>query len=192
MPPSSAPAVRRAGRKKNPTTVPTLGGPRPAQLKEPPKHALGYSRGGFGTKVNLLVTERGVVLGIYVTPGQQHESTAFEPLMRRVLLPRRRGKPYWPSKLAGDRGYSYPHIRRWSRRHHIEPVIPTRKNQPREESFDKVSYRKRNLIERVVGWFKERRALGTRYEKLAVEYVALWMVAMIEKLLQRGRKCPPS
>jgi transposase len=149
---------------------------------------LGYSRGGFGTKVHLLVTDRGVVLGIYVTPGQQHESTAFEPLMRRVLLPRRRGHAYWPAKLAGDKGYSYPHIRRWSRRHRIEPVIPTRKNQPREESFDRASYRKRNRIERVIGHFKECRALGTRHEKLAVEYVALWMVAMIEKLLQRGRK----
>jgi hypothetical protein len=56
--------------------------------------------------VNLLVTDRGVMLGIYVTPGQQHESTAFQPLMRRVLLPRRRGVPYWPAKLAGDKGSS--------------------------------------------------------------------------------------
>jgi hypothetical protein len=40
----------------------------------------------------------------------------------------------------------------------------------------------------VVGWYKERRALGTRYEKLAVNYVALWMVAIIEKLLQRYSK----
>jgi transposase len=171
--------------------VPALGGPRPAQLEEPPEHALGYSRGGFGTKVQLLVTDRGITLGIYVTPGQQHESTAFEPLMRRVLLPRRRGVPYWPAKLAGDKGFSYPHIRRWLRRHQIEPVIPTRKDQPREESFDKASYRKRNLIERVVGWFKECRALGTRYEKLAVDYVTLWMIAMIEKDLQYGRKKPP-
>ena len=183
MPRSFAPAVPRGERKKNPDVVPSLGGPKPAQLKEPPKHALGYSRGGFGTKVNLLVTNRGIVLGIYVTPGQQHESTAFEPLMRRILLPRRRGIPYWPAKLAGDKGYSYPHIRRWLKRHHIEPVIPTRKNQPREETFDKASYRQRNLIERVIGWFKECRALGTRYEKLAVDYVTLWMIAMIEKLL---------
>jgi transposase len=106
--------------------------------------------------------------------------------MRRILLPRRRGQPYWPAKLAGDKGYSYPHIRRWARRRHIAPVIPTRKDQPREEDFDKASYRKRNLIERVVGWYKECRALGTRYEKLAVDYVALWMVAMIEKLLRLG------
>jgi transposase len=141
--------------------------------------------------VHLLVTDRGVVLGIYVTPGQQHESTAFEPLMRRVLLPRRRGQPYWPAKLAADKGYSYPHSRRWARRRHIEPVIPTRKDQARQESCDKASYRKRNLIERVVGHFKECRALGTRYEKLAVDYLALWMVAMIERTLQLGRKGPP-
>jgi transposase len=188
MPPSSAPAGLRAGRRKDPDPIPVLGGPTPAQLEEPPEHALGYSRGGFGTKVHLLVTDRGVVLGIYVTPGQRHESRAFKPLMRRVLVSRRRGVPYWPAKLAGDRGYSYPHIRRWSRQHHIEPVIPTRKDQPREESFDKATYRERNLVERVVGWYKECRALGTRYEKLAVDYVALWMVAMIEKLLRLDPK----
>jgi hypothetical protein len=30
--------------------------------------------------------------------------------------------------------------------------------------------------------------LGTRYEKLAVNYVALWMVAIIEKLLRKHLK----
>ncbi len=175
-----------AGAKQHPIEIPRLAGPYAAQLTEPPEHALGYSRGGFGTKVHLLVTDRGIVLGIYITPGQQHESTGFKPLLQRVLLPRHRGTPFWPDKLAADKGYSYPHIRRWSRRHHIEPVIPTRKNQPPDESFDRASYRKRNQIERIVGHYKELRALGTRYEKLAVDYVALWMVAIIEKLLKLG------
>ena len=97
---------------------------------------------------------------------------------RRVLLPPVPGPALLAPKLAADKGYSYPHIRRWSRRHHIEPVIPTRKDQPREEGFDKATYRKRNLIERVVDWYKECRTLGTRYEKLAVEFVALWMPAI--------------
>src|SRR5438132_8091539 len=140
-----------AGARKDPLVIPALGGPMSAQLKEPSTHALGYSRGGFGTKVHLLVTDRGVILGIYVTPGQQHESTVFKPLLRRVLLRRHRGLPYWPTKLAGDKGYSYPHIRRWARRHGIEPVIPTRSNQPHDPSFDKASYRQRNRVERVVG-----------------------------------------
>lgn len=172
------------GAEKGPTTVPRIGGPKQAQLEEPPGHALGYSRGGFGTKVHLLASGRGVVLGIYVTPGQQHESTAFEPLLRRILVPRRGKLPYWPAKLAADKGYSYPHIRRWLARHHIQAVIPTRKGQPREDTLDRASYRQRNLIERVVGWYKECRSLGTRYEKLAVDYVTLWMIAMIEKLIR--------
>lgn len=153
---------------------------------EPPEHALGYSRGGFGTKVNLLIESHGLPLGIYLTAGQRHECKGFEPLMQRVLLRRRRGQPYWPDKLTGDRGYSYPEIRGWLKRHRIQAVIPTREDQPRDPNFDKATYRRRSLVEQVVGWYKECRALGTRYEKLAVSYVALWMVAMIEKLLKKG------
>ena len=47
------------------------------------------------------------------------------------------------------------------------------------------AYRQRSRIEPVVGWYKECRALGTRYDKLAVNYLALWMVASIEKLLRK-------
>src|SRR5690349_17221625 len=74
MPPSSAPAALPVGRKKNPDEVPILGGPKPAQLIEPSKQALGCSQGGFGTKVNLLASDRGVVLGIHGIPSQRHES----------------------------------------------------------------------------------------------------------------------
>lgn len=162
-----------------------LGGPQAAQLEEPPDHALGRSQGGFGTKVHLLCDSHGIPLGITVTPGQRHESKFFEATLQRLLLPRRSGRARWPRKLAADKGYSYPHIRQWLKRHHIQPVIPTRKDQAREKAFDKASYRRRNIIERAIGWFKECRRLGTRFEKLAVNFVAFWMVAMIEKLLCR-------
>jgi transposase len=91
----------------------------------------------------------------------------------------------WPGRLAGDKGYSYRRIRRWCRLRRIKAVIPTRKNQPRDEDFDKATYRQRNIIERVVGWYKEYRALGTRHEKLAVNYVALWLVAIIDRSLNK-------
>ena len=142
---------------------------------------MGYSRGGFGTKVHLLIEGHGHILAIFLTGGQRHESKFFEKLMERVMLPGR-GKR-WPAKLAGDKGYSYLHIRRWCHKRHIEDVIPTRKDQPRIETFDKATYKKRNLIERVIGWFKECRRLGTRYEKLAVNYLAFWIVACIERYL---------
>lgn len=152
---------------------------------EPPEHALGYSRGGFGTKVHLLIESHGIVVGIYLTGGQRNECKAFAPLMDHLLLTHHRDRPFWPRKMAGDKGYSYPEVRGWLERHKIQAVIPTRSNQPQDPQFDKATYRRRNLIERVVGWFKECRALGTRYEKLAVSYLALWLVAMIDKLLKR-------
>jgi transposase len=75
-------------------------------------------------------------------------------------------------------------VRRWLRRRHIEPVIPTRKDQPRDERFDRAAYRRRNIIERVVGWLKWCRALATRFDELAVNYVALWIIANIQYLLR--------
>src|SRR5947209_14316909 len=105
--------------------------------------------------------------------------------MDQRLFHRCRGQKRWPRCLAGDKGYSYPRIRRWCKRRRVEAVIPTRKNQPRDENFDKQTYKRRNSVERVVGWYKEYRSLGTRYEILAVNYVALWLVAIIDKALHR-------
>jgi hypothetical protein len=153
-------------------------------MQEPPDHALGRSRGGFGTKVHLVGDSRGFIPAISVTAGQAHESKAFEPTRARQLFNRRRGRGRWPDHLAGDKGSSDPRIRRWCRRRRIGAVIPTRKDQPRDEHFDKARDRRRNIIERVIGWYKEYRALGTRHEKLAVNYVALWLIAMIEKSLK--------
>jgi transposase len=158
------------------------------QLQEPQDHALGRSRGGFGTKLHLVCDGNGIVLAVWVTPGQRHESQAFEAVMLRAKRPRLAGRRCWPHQLGGDKGYSYPGIRQWLRRHRIGEVIPTRKDQVRDESFDKAAYRRRSRVEQVIGWYKECRALGTRYEKLAVNYVALWMVAIIEKLLKRYSK----
>jgi transposase len=161
-----------------------LGGPLAAQLQEPPSHALGYSKGGFGTKVHLVVESHGILLGIYVTPGQRHESKFFETVVERVMLPRHRGQRYWPERMGGDKGFSARHIRRWMKQHGIRDVIPTKKNQPCDLGFEKAQYRRRNIVERVVGWYKECRRLATRYDKLAVNYVAFWLVAMMERDLR--------
>jgi transposase len=125
------------------------------------------------------------MLAVWATAGQRHESQAVTIVLLRAKRPRRAGQRRWPRRVGADKGYSYDGLRAWLRRRHIGAVIPTRKNQPPDEFFDREAYRRRNLIERVVGWYKECRALGTRYEKLAVDYVALWMVAIIENLLKR-------
>ncbi len=44
-----------------------------------------------------------------------------------------------------------------------------------------MSYRKRNVIERCVGWMKEFRRIATRFEKLALNYLGMLKLAMIER-----------
>ena len=93
-------------------------------------------------------------------------------------LPERYGK--WKSV------YSYDHIRQFLHSCGIEPVIPRKSNQPRPagERFDHKTYRKRSGIECAVGWLKENRRLGTRYEKLAVNFLAFAKLAFMRKYLR--------
>src|SRR5437762_8421385 len=130
MPPSSAPAGPLPGRKKNPRQPHVLAGPESLQVVEPKDHALGRSQGGFGTKVHLVCDSQGIVLAVWVTPGQRHESQAFAVVLLRAKRPRHAGRRRWPQRVAADKGYSYDGIREWIRRRHMEPMIPTRKNQP--------------------------------------------------------------
>ncbi len=60
-------------------------------------------------------------------------------------------------------------------------MIPTRKDQRTTPRFDKATYRRRNIIERLVGWLKENQRIATGYEKLAVNYLALVKLAMIRR-----------
>jgi transposase len=92
----------------------------------------------------------------------------------------------WPVKVAGDKGYSYQTVRDFLIGHGIEPVIPWKSNQtpPPDERLDKRTYRKRSRIECAVGWLKECRRLGTRYDKLANSFTAFAKLAIMLKYLR--------
>jgi transposase len=155
---------------------------------EPEDHALGRSRGGFGTKLHLVVESHGIPLSAVLSAGQRHESKFVEPVLRAVRLVRpggRGGRPRTrPKRLAGDKGYSYRTVRGYLRRRGIAAVIPTRKDQKPNPRFDKLTYRRRNIIERAVGWLKEHRRLATRFEKLAINFLAMVKLAMIQRCLR--------
>ncbi len=111
-----------------------------------------------------------------MTAGQAHESKSFESLMDTVRIRRRRR----PSAVAGDKAYSVPRIRGWLSKRGIEAVIPSRSNQP-QVRFNKRKYRRRNVIERCIGWLKWCRRVATRYEKLAESYLAMVKLAIIQR-----------
>jgi len=65
------------------------------------------------------------------------------------------------------------------RRRHIRPVIPTRKDQPRQLNFDQAAYRLRNKAERLINRLKQARRIATRYEKRGDNYLAMIQIGMI-------------
>lgn len=152
---------------------------------------MGRSRGGWGTKFHLVTDGQGTPLAVGVTAGQRHESTQFELIVEAVPL--RRGQ--WPDRLAGDKGYSAKRIRQWLGARNIGDAIPTRTDEQRsrrERSFLQESYRRRNVVERCVGWLKEARRIATRFEKLAINYLAMLKLAMIGRYLRLAGRTPES
>lgn len=148
---------------------------------DPDTEALGRSRGGFSTKVHMRAEGNGKPMVITLTPGQRHETTAFEAIMEGGGVKRAGpGRPKLrPRRVVGDKGYSSNEIRLYLRRKGIRITIPRRTNERRTGPFDRAIYRNRNLVERLFGRLKQYRRLATRYEKRAENYRAMWVIASI-------------
>ena len=142
-----------------------------------------------------MVTDgEGTPLALEVTAGQVHESTRAESVIGQAVATRigrrrkRKRRRCKPRKLAGDKGYSVQRLRDWLREQRIKPVIPHKDNEKARHDpslpFDKEAYRGRAVVEQCVGWLKEYRRIGTRFEKLAVNYHGMLQLAMIRRYLR--------
>ncbi|MCC7313298.1 MAG: transposase [Planctomycetes bacterium] len=77
----------------------------------------------------------------------------------------------------------------WLRENGNATVIPKRDDQieryrGRPIEFDKKTYRRRNLIACFVGWLKEFCAISIRIEKLAMNFLAMFKRALIQRYLR--------
>ena len=136
-----------------------------------------------------MVTDgNGVPLAVEVTGGQAHESTQVEAVMDQIAIPQRVGRPRKrPKRLAGDKAYRCKRVRDWLWKYGIKPVIPPKENEKTQaaaKQFDDEAYQRRSIIENCVGWLKECRRIATRFEKLAVNYIGMLKLAMIERYLR--------
>ena len=156
---------------------------------EPADHGLGRSRGGYGSKIHLICDAKGVPIDVRVTGGQTQECTQLPELLMDAAetLSDSGGPPRaWPVRLAGDRGYRSNKIDRFLRDQEIRPVIPDMRHQVpgrRAVAFDACWYKRRNIVERVFGWLKRCRRVGTRYEKTLLNFIAVIKLAIIRRLL---------
>ena len=128
-------------------------------------------------------------LNVEVTAGQVHESTRFESVFDDIGIPQPLGRPRKrPRRATGDKGYSCMRIRTWLADHGITAIIPHKDNElartDGRTKFDKLAYKRRCIIEQVIGWLKECRRIATRFEKLAINFSAMLKLAIIQHCLK--------
>jgi transposase len=89
------------------------------------REALGRSRGGFSTKIHLRAEGGGRPVAFVLSGGERHESLYLGALLIAGAVRRAgRGRPrVRPARVVGDKGYSYPGVRRLLVRRHIQAVI---------------------------------------------------------------------
>ena len=118
-------------------------------------------------------------MAVVLSGGERHESRYVAALLaggrvRRAGRGRPRGRP---RQLVGDKGYSYPTVRRLLVQRRIRAVIPRRGDQRPDDGryapFDRVAYRERNRAERLVNRSEEYRRVAPRYENHATHYLAI-------------------
>ncbi len=70
----------------------------------------------------------------------------------------------------------------------IAPLIPHKDNEKARHDgrvkFDATEYKRRSVIEQTIGWLKECRRIATRFEKLAINFLAMMKLAMIQRCLR--------
>jgi transposase len=158
--------------------------------EEASDHALGRSRGGFSTKIHLLCDGHGHPLHFHLTAGQDHDSTALTALLEGAdcVVTNGDDEPVaWPLALAGDKGYRADWIDEYLLERGIEPVIPSKENEDhaaRPIEFDKQAYRRRSIIEQLIGWLKESRRILSRFEKTAINFGGMIKMAFIHRYLR--------
>jgi transposase len=117
----------------------------------------------LSTKIHSLVDALGKPLAFLLTPGQAHDLEGAD-----VLLPQMQA-----STLVADKAFD-------ADERVIEPlrsagknlVIPPKSNRKNPRAFDKEMYKARHLIENFYCKLKQYRAIATRYDKTARNFLA--------------------
>src|SRR5437764_14292963 len=124
--------------------------------------AIGRSRGGLTTKIHALVDALGNPVDLILTPGQAHDLACAEPLIDSAD----------PNALIGDKAYDADPVIDGLIQRGITPVIPPKTNRKTPRPCDFALYCERNLVERFFNRLKHFRAIATRYDKLARNFLA--------------------
>lgn len=133
--------------------------------------ALGYSRGGFSTKIHVVVDALGNPLDFVLTPGQRHESGQAPRLLQGLRY----------DYVIGDKSYDDDKLIQLIQDAGAMPVIPARQNRTQPREYDKHLYQERHLVECFFNKIKWFRRIFARFDKLDRSY--LGFLAFVSALI---------
>jgi transposase len=124
---------------------------------------MGRSKGGLSTKIHATVDALGNPTGFLLTPGQACDLEGADVLLPALAAP----------VVIADKGYDADE-RVLSRLEQAgkTAVIPPKANRKQQREYDKELYQARHLIENFFCQLKQFRALATRYDKTARNFLA--------------------
>jgi transposase len=125
--------------------------------------AIGRSRGGLSTKIHTLVDALGNPIGFFLTGGEQHDLAGADHLLPEMQA----------DMLIADKAFD-------ADERVLQPlaaagksaVIPANANRREQRRFDRHIYKERHLIENFFAKLKQFRAIATRYDKTARNFLA--------------------
>jgi transposase len=108
---------------------------------------------------------------LLLTPGQASDLTGFDSLAETIA----------PDVLIADKGYDADkRVRAVLARAGKSAVIPPRRNRKNPASYDKELYKKRHWIENFFSRLKDFRAIATRYDKRACNFLSgVYLAAVV-------------
>jgi transposase len=134
-----------------------------AKKSEQANEAQGKSRGGLSTKIHAAVDALGNPVRFILTEGQPSEYDQADALIE--------GFP--ADFVLADKGYDSDKFVDKIIACGATPVIPPRKNSIDQRDYNKEIYKERNHVERLFQKLKHYRRIATRYERLAINYMAM-------------------
>ena len=111
----------------------------------------------------------GLIVRIVLTKGQSADCVQG-PVVAQGFRPR---------AILADRAYDTEAMLRLARERDAVLVVPSKKNRKSPRPLYSRVYRRRNIIERIIGRLKDNRRIATRYEKTDSNFLAFLFLSAI-------------
>lgn len=134
-------------------------------------NALGRSKGGLSTKIHATCDALGNPTSFFLTGGHEHDLKGADQLLPSITA----------EALLADRAYdAQERVIDILNEKNVEVVIPSKRNRKEQRQYDNELYKARHLIENLFAKMKQYRAIATRYDKTARNFLgAIHLVAAV-------------